>query len=80
MTVGLIFPILIDEFLLDAGLCLSEVCSEELPSRVEHLVDLDVDVDCKDSCSISSCILQTSVVIVTEVETVLELGLCVLDE
>ena len=41
----LIFPIFINQGLLDAGFCFGEVFAEEFPSSVEHLVETDVDVD-----------------------------------
>ena len=78
MTVGLVFPVLVNEFLFDTGLGLGEVCAEELPCCVEHLIDLDVYVDCKDSCGICLRIVKTSEVVVAQVETVLQLGLRVL--
>ena len=41
----LIFPIFINQGLLDAGFCFGEILAEEFPGSVEHLVETDVDID-----------------------------------
>ena len=78
MTVGLVFPVLVNEFLFDTGLCLGEVVAEEFPCSVKHLFEVDVDVDCEDSCGICLRIVKAAEVVVAQVKSVLELCLCVL--
>ncbi len=71
-------PILVSEFLLDSGLRLGEICSENLPCGVEHLVKREIDVYRQYTCRICLCIFQAPEVVVAQVETVLQLCLGIL--
>ena len=71
-------PVCIDKGLLDTGFCRSEVFCEQFPGSVQGLFYLDVDVDGQQSGGVFLCIVKTAQVVVGKVETVLQLGICVL--
>ncbi len=71
-------PVFLDKILFYTGLGFREIFAEKFPACVEHLINLDVHIDCKQSCRIFFCKIKSSEVIVAQVKTVFKFGLCIL--
>ena len=66
-------PVDIRKLLLDVYLLNLEVLDEQAPSNIEHLGSIKVHVNCKKLVCIFLSKLETAVVVIREVETVLKL-------
>ena len=71
-------PIAVNKFLLDTGFRLREILREQFPRRIEHFIYLDVDIYSQQPGGILLRVIQTTQIVVTQVETVFQFGLCIL--